>query len=119
MRKKILLVDDNVNLVDSLSMILELQGYEVSKAYNGLEAINKMKTIDFIIIIMDIKMPEMNGVEAYIQMKRINPLINVILMTAYTQESIIQNAYQEGVKTVIFKPVTISEFLRKIEEATN
>ncbi len=68
--KSILIVDDNVNLTKTLSLILKRNGYLVNTAKNGLEAVKKAKKKIYKVIFMDIKMPLMNGVEAFKKIKK-------------------------------------------------
>ena len=85
MKKKILLVDDE----DSIHLLyreeFEEEGYEVHSALSGEEALDKLKIIDPDLVILDINMPNMNGIEALRKMKEINPNLPVILSSAYQE----------------------------------
>jgi CheY-like chemotaxis protein len=79
-----------------MSFILERKGCTVAIAENRPEAIEIAKKNPFDIIFMDIKMPFMNGVEAYKQIKKIRPGAKVIMMTAYEVEDLIGKHWQKG-----------------------
>ncbi len=88
-KTNILIVDDNVGLAETLSFILEIKGYGTGIAKDGNEAVEKVKNKFFNIIFMDIKMPLMNGVEAFKEIKKISPSSIVFMMTAYGVEELI------------------------------
>jgi len=113
----ILIVDDNISLCKTTALILRHKGYDVTTAHDGQEAIEKVKEEPFDIIFMDIKMPLMNGVEAYKRIKDIKPEAVVMMMTAYAVEDLIQEALQEGAYGVIYKPLDMEKVLTLIEEA--
>ncbi len=116
-KTSILIVDDNINLTKSLFFIMEKKGYDASMAKDGREAVKKAKARSFDIILMDIKMPLMNGVEAYKKIKKISPGSIVFMMTAYTVEELVQEALEEGAYGIIYKPMDIGKTIGLIEEA--
>jgi DNA-binding NtrC family response regulator len=110
----ILIVDDNVNLSRTMSFILQDKGYEVLTVDSGADAIMAVTEKSFDIIFMDIKMPGMNGVEAYRQIKGINPETTVVMMTAYTMEPLVQEALKEGAYSILHKPLDLKKVLTLI-----
>jgi CheY-like chemotaxis protein len=114
---RILLVDDNLEYLDSTKDVLEDEGYDVWTAAGGEEAVRKVKTRSFDAILMDIKMPGMNGVEAFLEMKKHDPGVRVIMCTAYGVESLIRKALDEGVLAVLNKPFEMDELLQIIDDA--
>ena len=114
----VLVVDDNSDLLDTFSLILKRKGYNVDTAEDGLSAVDKYREQNFDVILMDIIMPRMNGVEAFRRIREINPGARVILMTAYYEEEQIKAALDEGVYRAIRKPVNIARLVEMIEEAT-
>jgi CheY-like chemotaxis protein len=114
----ILLVDDNEDLLETFSLILKRCGFRVTTAGNGLAAIDLYQQHNFDVILMDIVMPEMDGIEAFRKIKEIDPEAAVILMTAYSEEEPIQIAKSEGVRQIIKKPVKIDRLIDMIKEAT-
>jgi two-component system response regulator HydG len=112
----ILVVDDNQDLLETFAMILKRRGYRVQTATDGSSAVNKFKEQNFDITLMDIVMPEMNGVDAFKKIKEIQPKAPIILMTAYSDEELIQNAKNEGVCQIIHKPIHIDQLIELINE---
>lgn len=117
MKKKILVVDDNIDFSENLTDILELKGYEVFVAQDGRQSIETIKENAVDLILMDIKMPVMNGVEAFKNIKKIRPEIPVIMMTAYAVEDLIRDALREGAFGIFNKSVDFEELFKKIENA--
>ncbi|MBI9046867.1 MAG: response regulator [Anaerolineaceae bacterium] len=113
----ILIVDDNLGLSRSTTLILEHKGYVVTTANNGLEAIEKVTERSFDIIFLDIKMPLMNGVETHRKIKQIRPEAVVMMMTAYSVEDLIQQALMEGAYGVLYKPLDIEKVIAVINKA--
>jgi two-component system, NtrC family, response regulator HydG len=112
----ILVVDDNQDLLETFAMILKRRGYEVQTAVNGSSAVNKFKEQKFDVTLMDIVMPEMNGVDAFKKIKEIEPEAPIILMTAYSDDELIQSAKDEGVRQIIHKPIRIDQLIDLINE---
>ncbi len=83
MKRKVLVVDDEENIRLLFKEELEEEGYEVDTASNGLEALEKVKAASFDIIVLDIKMPVMDGIQALNAIKNINKDQPVILCSAY------------------------------------
>jgi two-component system response regulator HydG len=113
----ILVVDDNEDLLETFAMILRRRGFIVETADNGAKAIDKFKEQDFDVTLMDIVMPEMNGVEAFRKIRELEPKASIILMTAYSDEEMIQSAKNEGVNKIISKPIRIDQLIELINEA--
>ncbi len=116
-KARILIVDDNVGLCRTMSLILSRKGYSVTTAKDGAEAIATVEESPFDIVLMDIKMPAMDGVETYKRIKRIRSDTIAIMMTAYAVEELIQDALQEGAFAVIYKPLDMEKVISIIDEA--
>jgi len=100
----ILIVDDDAGMSRSLSMILRHKGYDAATAEGGVEAIEKVKEKHYDFVLMDVKMPEMDGVEAQRGIRKIRPESTVIMMTAFSVDEMVQQALREGARHVMFKP---------------
>lgn len=111
---KVLIVDDNVEMCDTISDILIEKSYSVSTVNTGYKAIELIEKINFDIIILDILMPGINGVITFKKIKQINPLAKVIMMTAYPLDKLIDIALDEGVFGIIYKPFSMEKFLKII-----
>jgi DNA-binding NtrC family response regulator len=113
---KILVVDDEDALRFSLSSILELEGYEVKSASTGFEAIEIASKEQFDILISDIRMPGMTGTEAFQRIKKIQPSIIGIMMTAYALNDLITQALNAGAFTCLSKPFEVETVLATITD---
>lgn len=111
MKPRALVVDDDRTMVRTLSDLLRLKGWEVSNAFSGDAAVEVASTGHFDVVLMDIKMPGMDGVEAFKAMKAAQPHIRVVLMTAYAGQDRIGEAEREGVVRVLPKPVNVESLL--------
>jgi two-component system response regulator HydG len=112
---KILVVDDDVGILDTLSDILSDMGYDVAVANSGIQGIKQVIACPYDLILMDIKMPSMNGVTAYKAMKKLRPDAAVIMMTAYSVESLIDEALNEGAYGIMYKPIDIAKVVTVIQ----
>ena len=117
MKTNILVVDDLKSIRLTLGRILEDEGYKVVLAENGYQAIEAAKQSPFDLIFMDIKMPGINGVQAFREIKKISPRAAVIMMTAYSVEELVKEAIDEGAYAVVYKPFDIEKIVSIIESA--
>jgi CheY-like chemotaxis protein len=115
MKARILLVDDNSEFLDSTKDVLEDELYEVMAVDSGIAALKCVENHDFDIVIMDLKMPGMNGIEAFMEMKKMKSDLNVIICTAYMMENAINRALDEGARAVINKPFDMHMLLITIK----
>ena len=119
---KILIVDDEVNLLQSLSDVLKKKGYSVATARNGLEALEKLKERYFNIAIVDFKMPKMGGMELLEVMKERYPQTLVVILTGYGTIQNAVEAMKKGAYNYLIKPFSPDEILlitNKIMEEEN
>ena len=93
---KTLIVDDHLGMRTTLKDILEDFGYNVSSAASGEEAIKICEDIDFDVILMDVRLPGINGVEALKRIKRHSKDTRVIMMSAFSMEELKRKAIDEG-----------------------
>ena len=114
-KASILIVDDDMGMCETLSDIMEEKGYRTIIATDGREAVQKVKESAFDVILMDIKMPGMDGVETFREIKRIRPETAVVMMTAYAVEDLIREALSEGAYGVLYKPLDIERTIGLIE----
>ena len=111
MTRRALVVDDDRSMVKTLADVLSLKGWQVTQAYSGKEAVEKSAAGDFDVVLMDVKMPEMDGVEAFKAMKARDPNVRVVLMTAYAAHELLMEAEREGVVRILSKPIDFSVLL--------
>jgi two-component system response regulator (stage 0 sporulation protein F) len=107
MRGTILIVDDQKGVRRLLEELFKKEGWEVRIAGDGLDAIDKVEEMVPDLILMDVKMPNMNGLEATQEIMLRNPGIPIIMMTAYGEIEAVKQALQAGVKRCISKPFDI------------
>ncbi len=116
MSGRILVVDDDRQMVRTLCDLLRLRGWESEGVHSGEAALEAVRASDFSVVLMDIKMGGINGVEALKRMRELRPGIRVILMTAYTAAELLAEAERCGVLRVLPKPVAIPQLLKLLEE---
>lgn len=108
---KVLVVDDDQRMVKTISDILRIKGYEVEQAYCGEEAVEMVKSGAPRCVLMDVKMPGINGVAALKMMKCLAPDLPVLLMSAYATGEQAEEAIRLGALTILTKPVDIQLLL--------
>lgn len=113
--KRILLVDDEENARVALSRLLTRGGYIVDAVANGFEALNHLREHDVNLIVTDINMPEMDGIEFLREVNRSFPGSNVIMITAYGGVESYIEAINLGAVEYINKPVKIEELKSVLE----
>lgn len=111
MKPRALVVDDDRTMVKTLADLLRLRGWEVATAYSGDTAVEVASSGYFDVVLMDIKMPGMDGVNAFKAMKAAQPHIRVVLMTAHAGQDRIVEAEREGAVRVLPKPVHVESLL--------
>ena len=115
----VLIVDDDANFCNTLSKILGKKGYVTTTAENGRRAIEAVKENPIDVILMDIKMPVMGGVEAYKNIKQIRPSAVVIFMTAFSIDDLVKDVIKDGAYALIKKPFDIDTVVNMIEKSKN
>jgi len=112
----ILLVDDSVYQLHLLSVILTSQGFDVTVASSGCQALELMKNKEYGIMITDFNMPEMNGVELAARVGKQYPATRVVLVTADEFPALIDRAAKAGIWEMFSKPVDIRRLLSTIRK---
>ena len=114
---RILVVDDEEIIRDMLFDTLTQAGYTVKTAKDGSDVIAQIENESFDIVITDIKMPDIGGMELLIRVRRTNPNVCVLLMTAYGTIKSAINAIKLGAHDYICKPFELSEMEKIVEKA--
>ncbi len=116
---KVLVVDDEEDIVEVIQDRLEAYGFTVATAGTGLEALRKLSTEKFDGIFLDVKMPEMGGIEALEEIRKRDSKIPIIIITSSsTKESAIE-AMAKGANEYVLKPFEWEELKSKIEKVFN
>jgi DNA-binding NtrC family response regulator len=111
----ILIVDDEPGIVEMLEEVFALRLYEVSTADSGEAAVAIVKARAPDVVLMDIKMPGLNGVHALQAMKRTVPDIKVIMMTAFTRDELVDEAWRADPVAVVPKPLDLDHVLTLVQ----
>ncbi len=115
---KIMVVDDSRMIRKTIRMFLESGGHEVvSEASDGEEAINNFIKHKPDLVTMDISMPEVSGLEALREIKKINPAAKVIMVSSLNQKDLVVNAISQGASSYILKPMTKEKIREAVEDA--
>ena len=114
---KVLLVDDEPDILEFLSYNLIKEGYIVETAENGIEGVKKAKILKPDLIILDVMMPYMNGIEACQQIRSIESLSNalIVFLSARTDEVTQLSGFEKGANDYVTKPVKPKVLMKKIE----
>jgi two-component system chemotaxis response regulator CheY len=113
---KILVVDDAAFMRMRCSKLLTENGYEVVEAENGLDAIAKYKESKPDAVLLDITMPEMDGLTALKEIRKVDPEAKVAMVTAMGQQSMIMDAIKSGAKDFVVKPFQPDRVLAAVKK---
>ncbi len=108
---RVLIVDDDQLMAITLADILALAGYEPVEAHSGAEALEKVKKSSFDLVLTDIRMPGMDGVQLFQELYKIQPGLPVVFMTAYAANDLIRQGLASGAVGVLNKPLDIQHLL--------
>ena len=116
MAHRILIVDDDDIVRESLSAVLENRGFSCRQAVNGSEAMQMLRQIDFDVVITDLEMPQLNGIELIEKASQLNSRTSFILITAYgSMETAIQ-ALRKGAFDYLIKPLNFEDVAIKVKK---
>lgn len=113
----ILIVDDDQGILETMTDILNEMCFNVTVASDGYKAIELVKNGTFDVILMDIKMPGIDGVETFKRIKQIKPNSKIIFMTAYAFEELVTEAKTEGAIDVLYKPIDIGNLEKMLRNS--
>jgi len=106
-KQKVLVVDDDRRMVKTICDILRVKGHHPHPAYSGEEAVNRVREEEFDCVLMDLKMPGIDGVEALKLIKEAAPDLPVVLMSAYATDCQAEEASRQGAYAVLTKPIDV------------
>ena len=119
MSAKILIVDDEKPIRDSLKMVLDEEGFSTEVAADGEEALQKIQEINFDIVVTDIKMPKLDGMQLLESASKISPETFFIIMTAYASVKTAIDALRQGAFDYLIKPVEFDDLIIRIKRLIN
>lgn len=117
MKTRVLIVDDEEEFVQALSERLTIRDYDVTTSLSGEDAIEKLKHYNFDVIILDVAMPGMDGIETLRNIKGIKPLVEVIMLTGHATVSSAVDGMKLGAFDYLMKPCETKELIAKINAA--
>jgi two-component system, NtrC family, response regulator HydG len=110
----ILIVDDDLDLAEGLAEVLQLEGHATEIVSNGRTALERCRLKAFDLILMDVRMPVMNGVDSFLEIRKIRPDAKVMMMTGH-QEPIVARALEAGALGLLRKPFTVDALLGALQ----
>jgi len=115
---RVLVVDDEEQFVKNMARILMVRGFDVFTAFSGYDAVHAVKNEDaFDVVVLDVKMPGMDGIETLVEIKRWNPDAAVIMLTGHATLSSGVQAMRKGAYDYLMKPCDIEDLIEKLKEA--
>lgn len=115
-KKKILIVDDDRTILTSFSEILQSKGYSIDTAESGTEAISKTEKDYFNLVLLDIKLPDMEGIDLLNSIRETNPRMMKIVVSGYASLENAVAALNRGADAYLIKPVDPEELVRIVGE---
>lgn len=113
---KILWADDEIDLLKPHIMFLKMKGYDVTTVNNGADALDRVETETFDIIILDENMPGISGLETLQQIKQVQPNVPVIMITKSEEENIMNQAIGNKIADYLIKPVNPNQILMSLKK---
>lgn len=113
----ILVVDDDISHCTILQALLRGWGYDVALAYGGREAVERVREHVFDLVLCDVRMAEMDGIETLKEIKALNPAIPILIMTAYSSVETAVEALKAGALDYLIKPLDFDSLQDTIEKA--
>ncbi|SDU15376.1 sigma-54-dependent transcriptional regulator [Desulfobacula phenolica] len=114
---KVLIVDDEKDFVEMFSLRLEQQGEKVSTAYSGNEALKALEKGGIDVVFLDIRMPGMDGIETLKQIKKLYPIVEVIMLTGHGSTETAVDGMKLGAFDYLMKPADFEDIKTKLENA--
>lgn len=116
-KPNVLIVDDEERFRVTLGKLLTVKGLEVKNLGSAREALEELKAKSYDVILLDVKMPEMNGIEALAEIKKIHPTIEVIMLTGHASVDVAVEIMRLGGYEYLLKPCPVDELMDKIDAA--
>jgi DNA-binding NtrC family response regulator len=116
-KPKILIVDDEERFRTTMAKLLTVNGLDVTAVGSGKDALEELKTKPYDVITLDIRMPGMSGLEALAEIKKVNPGIEVIILTGHASVDTAVEIMKLGGYEYLLKPTSTEELMNKIDAA--
>ena len=105
MPASILIIDDEVDFAESIGDALEMESYQVSLAFNGTQGIAALRAQPYDLVLLDMKMPDMDGIRCLKELRGVRPQVKVVMISAFSKNELMQQALERGAAGVFHKPV--------------
>ena len=116
-KMKMMLVDDEERFLSTTKKLLSRKGYDVLTATSGTEALEELRAHNIHVVILDVKMPGMDGIETLKAIKRTYPLVEVIMLTGHGTVDSAVEGLKSGATDYLTKPTDVQDLIEKAEEA--
>ena len=116
---KVLVIDDEVEFAATLCQRLKLRKYEVAEAHSGAQALKMMVEFRPDVVVLDLKMPDMSGLDVLAEIRQELPETQTIMLTGHGSSAAGSKAMEKGAFDYLMKPVEFKELLAKINEAAS
>ncbi len=113
-KSRILLVDDDSTITTSFQMVLQNEGYEVDTASDGRQALERFRQDNYQLIILDIKLPDINGIEVARRIRKHNNEVRLVIVTGYPELEDSIETIELGIEEILLKPVNVEELIHVI-----
>jgi DNA-binding NtrC family response regulator len=117
MKVRVLLVDDEEQFVETLAMRLEARDFAVATAFSGDQALDYLKATEADVVVLDVLMPGLSGIDTLGMMKKIRPLTEIIMLTGHATVETAIEGMKLGAFDYLMKPTEIDELVAKITRA--
>ena len=114
---RLLLVDDEARFVETLGKRLGSRGYDVEGATSGLEALARLQDRPFDVVLLDVRMPGIDGLQTLREIRKLHPLVQVVLLSGNASINAAVEGMRLGALDYLLKPASLDEVQAKIEEA--
>jgi len=114
---RVMLVDDEKDFLETLCKRLTKRKLDVTSATGGREAITKIESVPIDVVVLDVRMPDMDGIETLKRIKKIKPSVEVIMLTAHADLEVAMEGMELGAFDYLMKPIEIDELLYKLQDA--
>ncbi len=114
---QVLLVDDEKEFLETLVKRLKKRKLQVAAASSGREALEMLAESPYDVVVLDVKMPDMDGITTLQEMKRIRPSVEVIMLTGHASMEVAMRGMELGAFDYLMKPMDIDELIYKLQDA--
>lgn len=112
---KVLLADDDPGILETTSDILRTAGFDVTAVADGRLAAAAVSRDRFDIVVLDVMMPGLNGVETVDEIRKTSPDVRFVIITAYSDSELVDDVRRRGVSDIFFKPFDVAVLLSRLE----